>query len=563
MLNAHDAAALEPSRALRLPGWAFALAVLLVGLLWFGNLQYRDLVDPDEGRYAESPREMVATGDWITPRLNDLKYFEKPPLQYWATAALYTVFGVDAWVARLWPALAGMLGILAAFVTARRLYGLRVATLAALMLGGMLQYVIFAHILTLDMTVALFLSAAVFAFAVAQSDGSTPRERFGWMMAGWAAMAGAVLSKGLIGVVLPAGAVAVYMILQRDWRLLRRLHLVPGLALLLLLCVPWFVAVSLRNPEFARFFFWHEHVERFLLPEHRRPGAWWYFLALGLVGALPWSALLFSGVRDWWRADDGARFRPTRFLVVWIVVVVAFFSASSSKLPGYTVPVLPALAVVLAVHAARASPRTLAIALAAIVPLALGAAVALPSLVGLKSQAHFKVYLDAFLPWLLTSSLSLAAALVVAAVLAGRRRVVGAVACASAGSLLALTLGMTGTQALSPIYSAAHSGQMLLKKMPEDVRRLPFYSVSQFGHSLPFILERPLTLVDYRGELELGLDAEPAKAFATLGEFKAAWEASGDAFAVMPPGVYQHLKSEGLPMTVVLQDPTRVFVRRR
>ena len=563
MFNAQDAAALQSPTTFRLPRWAFAVGLLLLGLLWFGNLEYRDLVDPDEGRYAEIPREMAASGDWVTPRLNDLKYFEKPPLQYWITAALYSAFGVDEWVARLWPALAGILGVLAAFLTARRLYGPDVGALAALVLGGMLQYVIFSHILTLDMTLALLLSGAVFAFVVAQDDRTAPRDRRAWMLAGWAAMAGAVMTKGLIGVMLPAGAVAAYVLLHRDWALLRRLHLGAGVAVLLALTAPWFIAVSLRNPEFARFFFWHEHVERFLLPEHHRPGAWWYFLAIGLVGTLPWSGLLFSAPRGWWRADDGARFRPTRFLLVWVVVVVAFFSASSSKLPGYIVPVLPALAVLIAVHAARASPRAIALALAAIVPLSLGSTAALPYLAKLKSQPQFELYLDAFLPWLLTASLSLTAALVVASVLAARRQVLGAVACASAGSLVALTLAMTGNEQMSPVYSAAYSGEILVKTLTEDVRHLPFFSVSQFGHSLPFILERPVTLVDYRGELALGVDAEPDKVIATLEKFGEVWTALPDGFAVMSHALYQQFKGEGLPMTVVLEDPMRVFVRRR
>lgn len=115
---------------------AFTVVALLVFVvLWFGNLEYRNLVDPDEGRYAEIPREMLVTGDWVTPHLNDLKYFEKPPLQYWATAVFYRLFGIDEWVSRLWPALTGVAGIALVFFAGLLLYGRRAGALSAMVLG--------------------------------------------------------------------------------------------------------------------------------------------------------------------------------------------------------------------------------------------------------------------------------------------------------------------------------------------------------------------------------------------------------------------------------------------
>jgi len=539
------------------------LAVITFAVLWFGNLEYRDLNDPDEGRYAEIPREMSVSGDWVTPRLNDLKYFEKPPLQYWATAALYNVFGVDEWVARLWPALAGIAGLALTFFAGKRLFGARVGALAALMLGGMLHYVVFAHIVTLDMTVTLFLGTAVFAFVIAQHDAATPRERRRWMLVAWAAMAGGVLSKGLIGVALPAVALGAYVLIRRDWSLLKRLHPVAGLAILLALTAPWFIAVSMKNPEFPRFFFWHEHVERFLLPQHHRPGAWWYFIAVGLAGSLPWTGLLLIGPRTCLRADGEAHFRPALFLLLWVVLVTVFFSVSSSKLPGYVLPVFPALALLLAIQVDRASPRTVAIALAVIIPLVVVSTMLLPKAAHLKTQPQFELYFGAFLPWLLTATTALAAGLLLGVILALRRRTLAAIASVSAASLVALTLAMTGDEELSPIYSTMHTGAMLVEALPKDVRSAPFYSVSSFGESLPFILERPVTLVDHRGELGPGLDAEPWKSIATLAEFRAIWLATDDAFAVMPQATYERFRAEGLPMAVLLQDPVRVFVRRR
>src|SRR5216684_1321231 len=191
---------------------------------WFCNLGYRHLVKPDEGRYAEIPREMVVSGDWLTPRLNGYKYFEKPALQYWFTAAAFTVFGQNEWAARLWPGLTGFLSVLLVFWAGNRLFGPPVGLYGAAVAASSAIYASAGHLLSLDMALCVFLSASVFAFAVAQRDPADEAERRRWMLIAWAAAALAVLSKGLVGIVLPTGAVALYVLIERDWKLLGRLH---------------------------------------------------------------------------------------------------------------------------------------------------------------------------------------------------------------------------------------------------------------------------------------------------------------------------------------------------
>jgi 4-amino-4-deoxy-L-arabinose transferase-like glycosyltransferase len=272
------------------------ILLVLFGLIWFSNLEYRKLVNPDEGRYAEIPREMVASGDWTTPRLNDIKYFEKPALQYWATATAYTLFGEHQWTARLWSALTGFLGVLMVFFTGRRLFGATAGWYAALVLGSSLLWVLIGHVNTLDMGVSFFLSAAVCAFLLAQYDAADARSRARWMLGAWAAVALAVLSKGLIGLVLPGAALVLYILIERDWRLAGRLRLVAGTALLLALTLPWFVSVSLANPEFFHFFFIHEHFERFLTTQHGRYQPPYYFIPVLLGGMLPWTVTLIDAL---------------------------------------------------------------------------------------------------------------------------------------------------------------------------------------------------------------------------------------------------------------------------
>src|SRR3954465_862145 len=135
-------------------------------IVWFSALGYRSLAKPDEGRYAEIAREMAVTGDWVTPRLNGIKYFEKPALQYWATAAAFRAFGEREWAARLWTGLCGFWGVLLAFFAGRRLYGAAAGLLAGAVLGSSLMYFVMGHLNTLDMGLAVFLEAALVAFLV-------------------------------------------------------------------------------------------------------------------------------------------------------------------------------------------------------------------------------------------------------------------------------------------------------------------------------------------------------------------------------------------------------------
>lgn len=302
---------------------ALLLVVLFLAVAWFSTLDYRKLVRPDEGRYAEIPREMAVSGDWITPRLNGLKYFEKPALQYWATAAAFQTFGQKEWTVRLWPALTGFLGILLAGFTARRLFGEREAWLSAAVLGSSMLYVSIGHLATLDMGLTFFMEGALCGFLLANRADIADKYACRWMMFTWAMLALATLSKGIVAPVLAGGTLVFYSLVAWDFSPWRRLFLVRGLALYLLICAPWFVLVSQRNPEFFHFFFIHEHFERFLTKSHQRYQPWWYFVPILLLGSLPWTTFLPQILlHGWQRRSSG--FQAGRFLLVWSVLIYLF-----------------------------------------------------------------------------------------------------------------------------------------------------------------------------------------------------------------------------------------------
>src|SRR5206468_4860966 len=201
--------------------FAFAAALLFA-------LGARTLVPPDEGRYAEMAREMFATGDWITTRLNGIKYFEKPPLQTWMNALSFQVFGLGDWQARLWTGLCGLLGVGLTGYTGRRVFGERIGFYAALVLGSCFYWVACSQINSLDMGLSGMMTIALCGLLLAQRDGATPLETRNWMLVCWAGMALSMLAKGLVGIVLPGGVLVVYSLAARDWKIWTRLHLVKG-----------------------------------------------------------------------------------------------------------------------------------------------------------------------------------------------------------------------------------------------------------------------------------------------------------------------------------------------
>lgn len=544
--------------------------VLAFALIWFANLDYRRLIHPDEGRYAEIPREMVASGDWLTPRLDGIKYFEKPALQYWLTAAAYETFGIRQWTARLWPALAGFAGVLFIGYVGLRLEGARAGLYSAAALGGCVWYVLNAHILTLDAGLTFWMSVGFGALLLAQRASATGGEQRAWMLGAWSALALAVLSKGLIGVVLPGASLFVYSLLTRDWAVWRRLHLVSGLLLFALIAAPWFIAVSLANPEFFHFFFIREHFERFLTNEHHREGAWWYFVPIFAVGILPWlTVLTWTAPRLWsGAAVDGNGFSWQRYALVWSVFIFVFFSLSSSKLPSYILPIFPALALVIGKELESMSERTLIWLTLPLVVITAACSLA----IGFGYDALVARFADerqplgpllAYGPWLTAASaVALAGGVAGIWCLRSGRRTAAILAVALTAQLAAL-LVLTGHDELADSRSAQPILARVVSQHGPIARDVPFYSVKMYDQTLPWYLGRTVTLVEHLDELAMGQAIEPDKAVATLGDWKQLWGRAEQAYAIMQVDMYETLLHEGVPMRELGRDPRRVIVSRR
>jgi 4-amino-4-deoxy-L-arabinose transferase-like glycosyltransferase len=536
--------------------WRHGVLLVLFTFAWFSNLQFAHLVKPDEGRYAEIPREMAATGDWLTPRLNNIKYFEKPALQYWATAAAFKVFGEHEWTARLWPAVLGYLGVLLAFFAGRRVFGEQAGLYSALILGSSFLWVFIGHIATLDMGLSFFMMVALAGFLVAQTHSCACTARTA-MLSAWSAMALAVLSKGLVGIILPGAVLVVYSLVQRDFSLWRRLHIAAGLALFLLISAPWFIAVSLANPEFAQFFFIHEHFARFLTKVHGRFHPWYTFIPILALGLMPWLLSFTPAMLQGWRAHAVEKtFQPRRFLWLWAVVIFLFFSVSDSKLPPYILPIFPALAWLMGDYLTRISVRALRWQL--LVTFLLGVIVTAGIVIKYgdfpDAVTPAPLY-AAYAPWLIAAAGIWLAGVMLAIGFCQRQRVEAAVISVAVVGLISTQLILAGHDALSPSSSSYDFAQQL---KPQLTSKTPFYCLQMYDQTLPFYLQRTCTLVAIQDEMAFGLEQEPKKWIPTEAEFLANRAQLRGAVVLMPPEKYDQLIAQHVPLKLLVRDTRRV-----
>jgi 4-amino-4-deoxy-L-arabinose transferase-like glycosyltransferase len=539
------------------------LLALLLLLLWFLPLGAWRLFGPDEGRYAEIPREMVATGDWVTPRLNAIKYFEKPPLQYWATAAAFEAFGVHDWTARLWPALSGALGVLLAIWLGARVYGRSAGLLAGLILAGSGYYYLLAHMATLDMGLSFALQLALSGLVLlvtgdARAAGAGARDTrlAPWLLAAGVALA--FLAKGLIGVLIPAAVAGLYLLLRRDWGLILRSRPWWSLLALLVLAGPWVYAVSVRNPEFPHFFFVHEHFQRFLSRVHDRYEPAWYFIPVLLIGFVPWTTLLPRVAAGAWRDARGGG-GAAWMLALWAVFVFAFFSLSQSKLIPYVVPLFPALALLAGRAVERMETRRLALHLAAPALALLVLLVGLAAYAGSAAGARRVAELGPATTGLFVS-LALGAVGCAAAAWLARRgdRLAGVFVAA-----IATALTVTGLLCSSSAVERQRDQMAVIASLGTALKPASeFYCVADYIQPVVFYLQRTCTIVQYQGELEFGLMQEPWRSVPDLAAFARRWGAATDPVALVRPDAHAELERMGVPMRVIYTSRSYVAVVR-
>ncbi|WP_144153776.1 glycosyltransferase family 39 protein [Paraburkholderia sp. BCC1885] len=541
------------------------LLVLVLAVIWFVPLGWRHLLPSDEGRYAEMAREMFLTGDWITPRYNGYKYFEKPPLQTWLNALTFAWFGIGEWQARLYTALTGFAGVLLLGFTGARVFNAATGVFAAIVLATSPYWNLMGHFNTLDMGLSFWMELTLCALLLAQRPNLPSASVRGWMWLCWASMALAVLSKGLVGLILPGAVLVLYTLAARDWAVWKRLHLIGGLILFFAIVTPWFVLVQQRNPEFLNFFFIVQQFKRYLTPEQNRPGAFYYFVPVLLVGFLPWLTVSVQSIRHALRLPRQPNgFSPVMMMLVWAAFIFLFFSASHSKLLSYTLPIAPALALLIGLYLPLVTPAMLRRHLAAYAGFLVLAAVGALFMNRLGDDRNPTELYVAFRVWVL-AALGVAFILTLAALWLNRRSragIVGATALFGAAWLLLGTIAGTGHDVFGRLSSGAPLAPAVkaaIAKLPPDT---PFYSVGVLDHTLPFYVGHTMIMVEHPDELAFGVSVEPQKWIPTLDEWLKRWEADRYALALLPPARYDALLAQHVPMEVVARDARRVVVEK-
>ena len=329
--------------------WPLLFFGIFVVLL-FLELPDSRLFDPDESRYAEIPREMLASRDFLTPRLNGANYFEKPPLFYWAEALSFSIFGRNAFAARLPSRLAAMgmaallaFGFGASSVPASGIWAALIY-LSAPLPFALGRFNTMDGVLTFAVTLCFF---CLHGFLSAREQGKAGRVCLAGLGASAAA---AVMTKGLIGIAFPVLVLFLWVAILGKWKRLSDVIFSPAPWVCLLLCSPWIILMEKAHPGFLRFFFIHEHIQRFTTFEAHHHGPAYFFVLIFLAGFLPWTFLSGRALHPlrFLRLESPREGNDELFFYLWFYVVLVFFSFSRSKLITYILPAFPAASVLVA-----------------------------------------------------------------------------------------------------------------------------------------------------------------------------------------------------------------------
>lgn len=320
---------------------ALAILLLIFYSLWLGSYP---LFTPDEGRYSEVAREMIATQDYVTPRVNGIAFLDKPILYYWLQATAIRLFGIKEWALRLFPVLFGVLGCTVTYICGRRLFDRRTGLISAIILATTPLYFGGAHYANLDLEVAVLISCALLFFITGVCKDKL---RHYFLFMAYISAALAFLTKGLIGIAFPTMIAGMWIMLLWQWRILKEIHLLLGIILFAILVWPWYALVQKANPEFLHYFFVTQQVTRFLSTgEFNNPSPFWFYVPIVLVGFFPWTSFLIQAlghaIRNVWQARH--QHQTELYLLLWLLIVFTFFSLPRSKTISYILPVYPALA---------------------------------------------------------------------------------------------------------------------------------------------------------------------------------------------------------------------------
>lgn len=488
------------------------LLCVAAACLFFLGLGRLPLLEPDEGRNAEVAREMLSSGDWITPHFNSLPYLDKPVFFFWLVALSFRVWGISEWAARFPSAVTALTTMLLTWFLGRRLFGQQAGLRAGIIFGTTPLVIAFSRLVIFDMTLTCLVTLAMVSLWCAEASDTRP---VALDVLAFAAMGVASITKGPVGFLLPLLSLVAYHALGRRGRDLKRVHWAWGVAVFLAAALPWFLTVSIRHPDFPRYAFWQESLQRFATGRARRTGSVLYYVPVYLAGLFPWSFFLiaaaWSRVKKWKELTQEAN-KTVAFLLAWAGVIFVFFSISRSKLPAYFLPAAVPVSILMARawaevewEARRLSLGWLKGGFASLI----GAGLAVTTASQLFQWDAERIRMATKVPLSLVPSVRLSlfytGLIIVALGLVGRNlaaRASGGPPGAMGFMLLALTVPVLVVRWIAPLraYADSVSSRQLARTIRASPDKdLPLYGYYYFRTSLPFYVQRPVHLVTTDG----------------------------------------------------------------
>ena len=477
----------------RNPNRLLAVALLLLAAVVWLEPKGSFLAEPDETRYAEIPREMLASGDWVVPRLNGVPYFEKPPLLYWSNAAALSLFGETPWAVRLPTRLSGLATALLLLFGVGSIWGDTAGLAAAVLYLASPAGFLFSRISLTDGMLSFFFALTLFLARSALLRRGAGRPALGLAALTGLAAGGAFLSKGLIALVLPGAILFAWCLLTRRLRDLLALGLFPVLPVFLLVCLPWLLLAESRVPGFLQFFFIHEHFQRFATAQAKRPGPAYYFVGVFAAGFLPALPFFAEGLRGLGRVSRWKDEHPDAlFFALWFSIVFVFFSVSQSKLPPYLLPAFPAAAALAGRGLAFAKNRGPWLTSALLAALLVAGAAAVPV-----SRQWIRDY--SLLPILLPSGFLLLLGAFAAARLSRRGPGPAALALAVGWAAFFAAVAIAWPK-VPPATAEVGLARAAASAAQSSGARVVGYRT--YLNAFSWELKRPIPVADYKGELE-------------------------------------------------------------
>jgi 4-amino-4-deoxy-L-arabinose transferase-like glycosyltransferase len=325
------------------------LILILIGIcliLFFFRLGDGPLGDIDEAMHASTSKDMVLSGDWVTPQYNGQNFYDKPPFYNWLAAISFLFFGFTEFAARLPAALSGLGCVMITYWLGRRMFGPVAAFLSALVLATSAEYLVLSRVVVHDISLVFFDTLALTLFYVGYTD---ERHRKPAFLSGYAALGFAVLAKGPVGLAIPVMIIGLFLLCKKQLRFISEMQIGWGLLIFIAVASPWYILVGLRNPDYTEYFFLKQNIGSFLSQQSRHPKPFYYYIPVLMGGLFPWSLFLPLAVFRALRDRGASHGDGVIFALIWFGVVFIFFSMASSKLGTYILPLFPAASLLVGV----------------------------------------------------------------------------------------------------------------------------------------------------------------------------------------------------------------------